>query len=228
MSELTMGGTGPSDLAYVGLRERASRFGLAALEEAEALELFLARSFPKGARTWAQVLLRRWGSLSQVLCADVADLQEVVGVATAVDLKLLHEATLRVMASSIVQRDLISSWSALLAYIRVGLAGRGRERFRVLFMDRRNRLILDEVMGEGTADHAPVYPRELIRRALQLDACAVILVHNHPSGDPTPSQADISVTKEIVEACRHLRITVHDHLIVAGEQVTSFKTLGLM
>jgi DNA repair protein RadC len=219
---------GPVDPPYDGLRERASRFGLAALEDVEALELFLARSFSKGARTWAQVLLRRWGSLDRVLCADVADLQEVLGPSAAVDLKLLHEATLRIMAGSIVQRELIPSWSALLAYIRVGLAGRSRERFRVLFLDKRNRLIIDEVMGEGTIDHAPVYPRELVRRALQLDASALILVHNHPSGEPTPSQADISVTAEIVEACRHLRITVHDHLIVAGEEVTSFKALGLI
>lgn len=220
-----LGSGGPP---YDGLRERASRFGLAALEDVEALELFLARSFPNGARTWAQVLLRRWGCLNRVLGADLTDLQEVLGLSAAVDLKLLHEATLRVTAASIVHRDLISSWNSLLAYIRIGLAGRGRERFRVLFLDKRNRLLIDEVMGEGTIDHAPVYPRELIRRALQLDASALILVHNHPSGDPTPSQADISVTKEIVEACRHLRITVHDHLIVAGDDVTSFKALGLI
>lgn len=213
---------------YDALRERASTFGLATLTDIEALRLFLDRSLQRGAQTWAEVLIGRWGSLSRVLAADVAELVEVVGSQAAVDLKLVHDATLRVMKGQILKREVISSWDAVKAYVRVSLAGRGREQFRVLFLDNRNRIISDEMMGEGTTDHAPVYPREIARRALQLDACAVILVHNHPGGTPSPSAADIKVTQEIVEACRPLRILVHDHLIVADDEVTSFKTLGLI
>ncbi|MFZ3005442.1 MAG: DNA repair protein RadC [Phenylobacterium sp.] len=213
---------------YDDLRERASAFGLATLTDTEALRLFLDRSLQRGARTWAEVLIGRWGSLNRVLAADVAELAEVVGSQAAVDLKLVHDATLRVIKGQILKREVISSWDAVKAYVRVSLAGRGREQFRVLFLDNRNRLISDEMMGEGTTDHAPVYPREIARRALQLDACAVILVHNHPGGSPSASTSDIKVTQEIVEACRPLRILVHDHLIVADHEVTSFKTLGLI
>lgn len=213
---------------YDDLRERASTFGLATLTDIEALRLFLDRSLQREARTWAELLIGRWGSLNRVLAAEVAELVEVVGSEAAVDLKLVHDATLRVMKAQILKREVISSWDTVKAYVRVSLAGRGREQFRVLFLDNRNRLISDEMMGEGTTDHAPVYPREIARRALQLDACAVILVHNHPGGDPSPSTADTKVTQEIVEACRPLRIIVHDHLIVADHEVTSFKTLGLI
>jgi DNA repair protein RadC len=121
----------------------------------------------------------------------------------------------------------ISSWTALLAYVRVALAHEAREQFRVLFLDRKNQLILDEVMNQGTVDHAPVYPREIMRRALELSASAVILVHNHPSGDPTPSPADIDMTKQVVDAGRPLKIQVHDHLVVGRDGVASFKALGL-
>jgi DNA repair protein RadC len=128
----------------------------------------------------------------------------------------------------VLKRDVIPSWDALLAYLKVDLAERTREQFRVLFLDKRNRLIADEVMGHGTIDHAPVYPREVLRRTLELEASAIILVHNHPSGDPTPSSADRAVTQEIVNAASALRVTVHDHIVVAREGVTSFKTLGLI
>jgi DNA repair protein RadC len=121
----------------------------------------------------------------------------------------------------------ISSWSALLAYVKTALAHEAREQFRVLFLDKKNQLIADEVMNRGTVDHAPVYPREVMRRALELSASAVILVHNHPSGDPTPSSADIDMTRQIVEAGRSLRIAVHDHLIAARDGVASLKALGL-
>ena len=124
-------------------------------------------------------------------------------------------------------RTVISSWSALLAYVRQALMHEAREQFRVLFLDKKNALIADEVMGKGTVDHAPVYPREVMRRALELSASAVILVHNHPSGDPTPSHADIDMTRQVVDAGRALRIAVHDHLIVGREGVASLKALGL-
>ncbi|MEO6378907.1 MAG: DNA repair protein RadC, partial [Caulobacteraceae bacterium] len=122
----------------------------------------------------------------------------------------------------------VSSSSALHAYVKLALAHEGREQFRVMFLDKKNQIIADEVMNQGTVDHAPVYPREIMRRALELSASAVILVHNHPSGDPTPSRADIEVTKNIVQAGRALEIAVHDHLVVGRHGVTSFKTLGLL
>lgn len=152
------------------LRERAATFGLTTLADPEILELFLGGALKTGARTWAQVLLGTWRSLDAVLWADISDLEAVVGRDAAVDLKLLHETTLRVLAGSIRRQEVISSSSALEAYLRVGLAERTREQFRVLFLNKRNMLIADEVMGEGTVDHAPVYPREVIRRAILLEA----------------------------------------------------------
>ena len=123
---------------------------------------------------------------------------------------------------------MITSWGALLAYVRVSLAHQPREQFRALFLDRRNHLLRDELTAEGTVDHAPVYPREVVRRALELSASALILVHNHPSGDPTPSRADIEMTRKIVDAARLFSIQVHDHLVVGREGTASFKSLGLI
>ncbi len=151
-----------------------------------------------------------------------------VGAALALDLKLIHEATARMGRGEVARRTVISSWSALLAYARVAMAHAPREQFRVLFLDKKNQLIADEVMGHGTIDHAPVYPREVMRRALEVSASAVILVHNHPSGDPTPSAADIDMTRQVVEAGKPLKIAVHDHLVVGAQGVASFKALGLM
>jgi len=146
----------------------------------------------------------------------------------ALDLRLLQEAALRIGRGEVAKRPVISSWSALIAYTKAALAHEPREQFRVLFLDKKNQLIVDEVMNEGTVDHAPVYPREVARRALELSASAVILVHNHPSGDPTPSGADIDMTRQVIEAGRALKIAVHDHLVVGREGVASFKALGLI
>ena len=211
-----------------GLRERAVAFGLAALDDADVLELFLSRAMPRGARTWAQVLLGTWKSLQAVVAADIKDLEAVIGAAAAADLKVLYEAALRLLEPKVRDRDLISGHSGLQDYLRLRLTERTREQFRVLFLDRRNHLIADEVLGEGTFDHAPVYPREVVRRALQLDACGLVLVHNHPSGDESPSQADIAMTLAIIDACNGLRITVHDHLLVAGPHVISFRSRNLI
>ncbi len=126
------------------------------------------------------------------------------------------------------KRTVISSWTALLAYVRLSLQHEPREQFRVLYLDKKNQLILDEIQNRGTVDHAPVYPREVVRRALELSASAMIIVHNHPSGDPTPSRADIDMTRQVIEAARSLSLQVHDHLIVGREGVASFKQLGLM
>ena len=219
---------------YVGhrerLRERALAGGLAALPDYELLELYLFRSVPRGdVKPLAKQLLARFGSLGAVLGATAEELKAVKGVgeALALDLKLLHEAALRAARENVARRPVISSWSALLAYVKTALAHEAREQFRVLFLDKKNQLIADEVMNRGTVDHAPVYPREVMRRALELSASAVILVHNHPSGDPTPSAADIDMTRQVVEAGRPLRIAVHDHLIAARDGVASLKALGL-
>ncbi|HXV01082.1 MAG TPA: DNA repair protein RadC [Caulobacteraceae bacterium] len=212
------------------LRTRAA-LGFAALPDYELIELILARSLPRGdIKPIAKALIGRFGGLAGVFGAGLEELKAVKGVgpAVALDLKLVHEATLRVGRGEVARRAVISSWSALLAYVRTAMAHEAREQFRVLFLDKKNQLIADEVMNHGTVDHAPVYPREVARRSLELSASAVILVHNHPSGDPTPSAADIDMTRQVVEAVRPLRIAVHDHLVVGRDGVASFKALGLM
>lgn len=222
------------------LRDRAARGGLEALPDYEALELFLFRSIPqRDVKPLAKALIARFGSLAAVLGASAEDLQSVrvadargrvlkAGRETALDLRLLHELARRVAREPLHRRTLITSWSQLLAYVRLALAHEVREQFRVLYLDKKNQLIADEVMNRGTVDHAPVYPREVVRRALELGASAVILVHNHPSGDPTPSRADIDMTRNVVEAARALGLSVHDHLVVGRDGVASFKALGLL
>jgi DNA repair protein RadC len=212
------------------LRERALSGGLAALPDYELLELYLYRSIPRAdTKPLAKALLARFGGLAGVLGASHAELCAVKGVGDQVaqDLKLLHEAAMRASRAALAKRTVITAWSQLLAYVEVALAHESREQFRVLFLDKKNQLIADEVMNRGTIDHAPVYPREVMRRALELAAAAVILVHNHPSGDPTPSGADIEMTRQVVEAGKALRIAVHDHLIVGRDGVASLKALGL-
>src|ERR1700742_1803934 len=213
------------------LRLRARRGGPEALPDYELLELFLYRSIPRtDVKPLAKALLTRFGGLAGVLGASIADLRQVPGVgeAVALDLKLMQEAALRMGREQLAKRPLISSWSALMAYVRAELAYEAKEQFRVLFLDKKNQLILDEQLGSGTVDHAPVYPREVARRALELSASSLILLHNHPSGDPSPSAADIDMTRQIVEALRPLRITVHDHLVVGRDGVASFKALALI
>lgn len=213
------------------LRARASDGGLSALPDYELLELILFRALPRGdVKPLAKQLLARFGSLGAVLGASAEELKSVkgVGATLALDLTLLQELSVRTAREAVAKRPVISSWSALLAYVKVALAHEAREQFRVLFLDKKNQLVADEVMGRGTVDHAPVYPREVMRRALELSASAVILVHNHPSGDPAPSKADIDMTRQVMEAARSLRIAVHDHLVVGRDGVASFKALGLI
>ena len=222
------------------LRQRARTAGLNHLPDYELLELFLFRSQPQGdVKPIAKALLSRFGSFAAVLAASVEDLMTVrtedargrakgVGMETALDLAALHEVARRVAMEPAVKRPVISSWTALLAYVRVALQHEPREQFRVLYLDKKNQLILDEIQNRGTIDHAPVYPREVVRRGLEVSAAAMILVHNHPSGDPTPSRADIDMTRLIVQAAKSLGLDVHDHLIVGREGVASFKQLGLM
>ena len=156
------------------------------------------------------------------------DLAREVGEEVAADLGLLHALLLRSLEFPLRQRTVLSSWEAVKTYLRSRLLACPREAFHVLFLDKKNQLIADERMSEGTVDHAPVYPREVVRRALELSASAIVLAHNHPSGDPAPSKADIEMTKQVVAAAQALQITVHDHLIVGAEQVASLRALGLM
>ena len=214
------------------LRERAA-ISFLALPDYEMLELLLARSLPRGdIKPIAKALLARFGSLAGVLGSGAEELRAMpgIGAAAALDLKLVHEATLRMGRGEMRKRAVITSWTALLAYAKAAMAGAPREQFRVLFLDKKNQLIADEVMGEGTVDHAPVYPREVMRRALELSASAIILAHNHPSGDPTPSTADVEMEARqvAVDAGRPLRITVHDHIVVGRDGVASLKALGLI
>lgn len=222
------------------LRERARTAGIHHLPDYELLELFLFRSQPHvDVKPIAKALLTRFGSLAAVLAASVEDLMTVkaedsrgrargVGAETALDLAALHEVSRRVAKEEAGKRTVISSWTALLAYVRLSLQHEPREQFRVLYLDKKNQLILEEIQNRGTVDHAPVYPREVVRRALELSASAMIIVHNHPSGDPTPSRADIDMTRQVIEAVDALGLTVHDHLIVGRDGVASMKQLGLM
>lgn len=220
---------------HLGHRERLrARFrdgGPRAVADYELLELLLFRVIPRrDVKPLAKALIARFGSFAEVITAEPSRLREVKGVteAVALDLKIVQAAALKLSAGSITDRPVISSWSALLDYCRAAMSYDRIEQFRVLFLDRKNRLIADEVMQRGTIDHTPVFPREVLRRALELSAASLILLHNHPSGDPTPSRADIEMTRQIVEAARQLNIAVHDHLVIGQGEPASFKALGLM
>lgn len=213
------------------LRGKLIKRGATALDDYELLETLLFAFIPRrDVKPIAKALLKRFGSLSAVLAADAEALIKVngVGETVAAYIKATQEIGYRASREEIAARPVISSWAALLAYVRQQLQHETREQFRVLFLDKKNQLIADEMLGHGTVDHAPVYPREIARRALELSASALILVHNHPSGDPTPSRADIDITREIIDALAPLEIIVHDHLIAAKNGVTSFKSEGLI
>jgi DNA repair protein RadC len=195
------------------------------------LELMLFRTIPRrDTKPLAKALIAKFGDVAAVLAAPAARIAEVEGAGPAVaqDLKIVHALYLRGAKAAISQRTVISSWSKLVNYCHMSMAHEPREQFRVLFLDVKNQLIADEVLNEGTIDHAPVYPREVARRALELSAGSVILVHNHPSGDPKPSTADIAITREIVAAAGAVGVRVHDHLVIGRNGASSFKNLGLL
>ncbi|GHF75893.1 RadC family protein [Seohaeicola zhoushanensis] len=213
------------------LRARFMSGGAAALPDYELLELVLFRALPrKDTKPLARALLDRFGDFNRVVSAPPEQLGEVHGVGEAVicDLKVIEAAAHRMARSRVLQRHVISSWDAVLDYCHTTMAHRETEQFRVLFLDRKNILIADEEQARGTVDHVPVYPREVAKRALELNASALILVHNHPSGDPTPSEADIGMTNQIRAACDALGLTLHDHLIVGKSRELSFRAEGLL
>lgn len=213
------------------LRARFMDGGAAALPDYEMLELVLFRAIPqKDVKPLAHRLLAVFGDFNGVLSAPAARLEQVEGVGAAVicELRIVAAAAARLARARVMHRQVISSWDALLDYCHTTMAHRPTEQFRVLFLDRKNVLIADEEQAQGTVDHVPVYPREVVKRALELNASALILVHNHPSGDPTPSEADISMTMRIREAAEVLGLTLHDHLIVGREREVSFRAEGYL
>lgn len=220
---------------YLGHRERLrTRFrnaGASALSDYELLELLLFRSIPRAdTKALAKTLINRFGSFAEVLGAPEHLLREVDGVgdAIALDIKTIAAASSRMARGAIGRRPVLGSWGQVIDYCRAAMAFEPREQFRILFLDKKNVLIADEVQQSGTVDHTPVYPREVMRRALELSATAIILVHNHPSGDPTPSRADIEMTKTIIETGKPLGVIVHDHIIVGKNGHASLKGMQLI
>lgn len=213
------------------LRERFTKHGADAFPDYELLEMFLFRSVPRrDTKKMAKDLIQRFGSFAEVIGAPLERLTEVSGIgeSVATDLKLVEAAVKRVTKRRITERKSLGSWSEVIDYCRSAMAFDDRESFRCLFLDKKNGLILDEVQGRGTVDHTPVYPREVMRRALELSASAVVLVHNHPSGDPTPSTADVKMTLDLIAIGRPMGIAIHDHIIVGRNGHASLKGLGLI
>jgi DNA repair protein RadC len=213
------------------LRERFLRAGAEALQDYELMELVLFRAIPRrDVKPLAKEIIDHFGGFAEAISADIERLREVKGLgeAAATELKIIQAAALKLSQGRVMQRPAIGSWNQLVAYCRAVMGFESNEQFRVLFLDSKNRLIADEVQQRGTVNHTPVYPREIVKRALELGSTSIILVHNHPSGDPTPSSADIKMTKEIIDAAKALKIEVHDHLVIGRGEPASFRTMGLI
>lgn len=213
------------------LRTRFLEGGADALADYELLELLLFLAQPRiDTKPLAKALIARFGTFANAIAAEPAALMDVEGVGetTVAALKTVQAAAIRLAREDATGRHALSSWDKVLAYCRTALAHETTERFHVLFLDAKNALIRAEAQGKGTIDHTPVYPREVVKRALELGATALVLVHNHPSGDPTPSSSDIAMTKTIVDVAKPLGIAVHDHIIVGRNGHASFKGLRLI
>ncbi|MBL9057218.1 MAG: DNA repair protein RadC, partial [Rhodobacteraceae bacterium] len=213
------------------LRDRFTQGGAQALPDYEMLELVLFRAIPRqDVKPLAHLLLETFGDFNRVISAPVPRLMMVKGVGEAVvlELKIVEAAAQRLMRARVMHKPVLSSWNALLDYCHTAMAHRETEQFRILYLDRKNLLIADEEQAKGTVDHVPVYPREVVKRALELTASALIMVHNHPSGDPTPSDADISMTLQVQEAAQVLGLTLHDHLIIGKSRELSFRSEGYL
>ena len=228
--------TSPADAAphYHGHRERLrARFmeaGAQALADYEMLELVLFRAVPRrDVKPLAKDLLLKFGSFAEVISASAERLkQEGLGEAAVIELKVVQAAAQRLARGEVKKRTAMSSGTAVIDYVRAAQAFAEKEQFRILFLDKKNRVIADEVQQQGTVDHTPVYPREVVKRALELSATAIILVHNHPSGDPTPSPADIEMTKQVANVAKPLGVLLYDHIIVGKEGHASLKGLRLI
>ena len=230
-----MAAGGDDDPHYTGhrerLRERFRTAGAEALADYEMLELVLFRAIPRrDVKELAKRLLARFGSFAEVVAAAPERLAEIdgLGAAAVAEIKIVEAAALRLLKVKARDLPVLGSFSELIDYCRAAMARAEREEFRILFLNKRNMVIADEVQGRGTIDHTPVYPREVVRRALELGASAIILAHNHPSGDCTPSTADIRMTQEIVATAKSMGIAVHDHIIVGRDGHASFKGMRLI
>lgn len=220
---------------YLGHRERLrKRFregGAQSLPDYELLELVLFRAMPRrDTKPLAKAILARFGTFAEAMNAPEDLLLEVPGLgdAAVTEIKLVRAAALRLMQGEVRERPVLSSWQGVLDYCRAAMGFEAKEQFRILFLDKRNQIIADEIQQEGTVDHTPVYVREVVKRALELSATAIVLVHNHPSGDPTPSRADVEMTKQIIAAAKPLGVVIHDHIIVGKQGHTSFRGMGLI
>jgi DNA repair protein RadC len=232
---LVRGDDGQMRPHYWGHRERLrQRFlsgGHESLPEYELLEMLLFDAIPRiDVKPLAKRLLAEFGDLNGVIAAPESRLRAVEGVAPKVfyQLHLAQAFAHRMARAKVMQRPVLSSWDELMDYCKTVMAHRETEQFRVLYLDRKNNLVADEAQAEGTVDHVPVYPREIVKRALELNASALILLHNHPSGDPSPSNADVEMTDRIVEACRAVGITIHDHVVIGKEEDASFRQMGYL
>ncbi|MBF0305963.1 MAG: DNA repair protein RadC [Alphaproteobacteria bacterium] len=213
------------------LRERFMRAGAEALADYELIELLLGMAQPRGdMKPVAKALIARFGSFAEVVSAEPADLAAIAGTGpvSVAALKLVREAAVRLARQQVLARPVLSSWEALLDYCTAAMANLRSEQFRLLFLDRKNVLIADEVQQRGTIDQAPVYPREVARRSLELHASAVIMVHNHPTGDPTPSKADGDMTRQVREALKAVGVTLHDHVVIGRGSYWSFRSQGMI
>ncbi|MDD2875699.1 MAG: DNA repair protein RadC [Acidiphilium sp.] len=232
------GGADPDDPAIHGaaghrarLRTRLLKAGPESLADHEVLEMMLFLALPRrDTKPIARALVARFGSYAQAIAAPVAELLAIEGLGEsgAAALKIVQAAALRLVRAEVIYRPVLNHWDRLIEYLTAVLARERVEQARVLFLDHRNRLIADEVQSQGTVNHTPIYPRELVKRALEHHATAIILVHNHPSGDPTPSQEDIAMTREIKQAATTLAIVLHDHVIIGNGKWVSLKRLGLL
>jgi len=213
------------------LRARFHETGADSLPDYELLELVLFSAIPRSdTKPIAKALIKRFGSFGEVVSAAPDELMQVKGVGevAATALKAVQAAAQRLLQTKVIARDAISSWNDLIAYCTARMAYNAIEEFRVLYLDRKNKVIADEAQQRGTVDHTPVYPREVVKRALELNASALVMVHNHPSGDPTPSRADIEMTRKVKDAAAAVAITLHDHVVVSRGGSVSFKSQGLV
>ncbi|MGB0719932.1 MAG: RadC family protein [Bdellovibrionales bacterium] len=213
------------------LRERFLKGGADSLADYELLELLLFMAIPRrDVKPLAKALLAQFGSLQALMAATPHELMRINGVSenTAAALKAVHATAARMMKQDIQSKPLLNNWSRMMDYCYATMAHEKKEHFRVLFMNKKNELLADEIQSSGTVDHTPAYPREIVKRALELGATAMVLMHNHPSGDPKPSQADVDMTRQIIHAAAPLNIIIHDHIIISKNGYTSFKNQGLM
>ena len=213
------------------LRERFTQSGPDALQDYELLELTLFMAIPRrDVKPLAKALLTQFGGLSEILNAEIFELKKVDGISdiTATALKTITALSHRAMKQDIMKKPVLNNWTRLMDYCHATMAHEKKEHFRILFMNKKNELIADEVQQTGTVDHTPAYPREIIKRALELGATALILVHNHPSGDSTPSQADIDLSNHIIRAAEPFKIIIHDHIVISKNDYSSFKNMGLI